>query len=963
VENIGQPAVLDYSADSSSSDRALVASSAGVVASVSLKDGAMRWRRIGSEHGMKVLRAGNKGVVTAAGDGLVQHWKIGSGELTWQREYPGAVIDVLLVGTTSKQSAVVVRDSELEARSMTGKHEWTLAASTLGSGNLQLWSATSASGDDSTLCALAADASGAKAQSIQVSIETGKVSKSSDVAEKLPASGSIISSHLVSLTNGRLAAQPICGGKGTSFDLKTVKSPSNADFWLMPWQRTAGVFAVTNGATTVIFGLADKGLKNLRTFEGQAVVGPIFSAHADEGGQPVAVAMVTQEYTSIQLLDPASGNVQPATQIPGYTAADHGPAQLFFLQELKSGEHRAVLSAADHSIVGIKGGKVLWLREEALASIRHSFIYGRPQVVSKADVAGNPMMDVLGSLAGFAAALPAMLPALVGNIADLERIKKSFMGGRVDRKRSNSLTMMPNTLLPSSSDELKRFGADKLIIAATKASKVYAMHATTSEIVWTRYFGKGTSCEVGGDKRVGGCDIWMRLLAPSAVHQSEILVVVPHSEDPSKPQHQFVWMDPLTGKILHEESSPPGVAVLSVMELPRKTGLQRKDNAVYPVLVIGKDNRVYPMPASTPEPQELLNENGERLFHYEVDTQNSVVQGFVVGGHAKKGDEMMSLWNFELGSVGETILTSTAPAHREWGHVPVHIKGDASILYKYINSNMLALASVDTLAKGNVSSLNLYALDAVTGRVLHQSRIVGGAAPVRMIACDNWLVAHYWNAKRTRFEITVVELFQSKIDDGPWDILFGMPSNKSKSAHYLEAPVPLQQTYIAPAGCTAMGVTSTQYGITPRSIMFALTTDHIYRVSKDILNPRRPHAGPSGVVKDDSIPHQFQPTKDEPLFPYQPVMPLKPTDVLTHFNSMARVSGIVSSPTALESTSIVFSYGLDLFFIPVQTAKAYDVLSPGFNYTLLYASCGAVFIAFVVTSYIASYRSLKDRWK
>jgi hypothetical protein len=324
---------------------------------------------------------------------------------------------------------------------------------------------------------------------------------------------------------------------------------------------------------------------------------------------------------------------------------------------------------------------------------------------------------------------------------------------------------------------------------------------------------------------------------------------------------------------------------------------------------------------------------------------------------------MTGLWNLELGSVGETIVTSTAPAHREWGHVPVHIKGDASILYKYINSNMLAVATVDTLAKGNVSSLNFYAVDAVTGRVLHQSRVVGGAAPVQMIACDNWLVSHYWNTKRTRFEVTVVELFQSKSDDGPWNILFGMPSNQSKSAHYLDAPVPLQQTYIAPAGCTALGVTATQHGITPRSIMFALTTDHIYRVSKDMINPRRPHAGPSGVQKDDSMPSQFQPTKDEPLFPYAPVMGLRPVDVLTHFNSMTRVAGIVSSPTALESTSIVFSYGLDLFFIPVQTAKAYDVLSPGFNYPLLYGSCTAVLIAYFVTSYIASYRVLKDRWK
>merc|ERR1719436_947625 len=112
----------------------------------------------------------------------------------------------------------------------------------------------------------------------------------------------------------------------------------------MPWQRTAGVFAATNGATTAIFGFGSKGLKHLRTFEGVAVVGPVFSVHGDETAQPVAVAIVKEDSTQIQLLDPASGNVQPAIYAQGYTAGDHGTAQLLLVHELSSGEHRTVIS-------------------------------------------------------------------------------------------------------------------------------------------------------------------------------------------------------------------------------------------------------------------------------------------------------------------------------------------------------------------------------------------------------------------------------------------------------------------------------------------------------------------------------------------------------------------------------------------------------------------------------------------
>jgi hypothetical protein len=726
----------------------------------------------------------------------------------------------------------------------------------------------------------------------------------------------------------------------------------------MPWQRTAGVFAMTNGATTAIFGVGPKGLKKLRTFDGEAVVGPVFSVHDDEGGQPVAVAMLKAEGTQIQLLDPASGNVQPAIHAEGFGADYHGAARLLLVRELSSGEHRTVLSAADHSIAGIQGAKVVWSREEALASVQHAFFYGRP-----AEVAARPKAeerDTMAELTSQLSEVPNQIMSLImAPLRIVTAVQDVFNVVKVAQKQGSLVTTMPGTKVPTSAHEMKAFGADKLIIAATKANKIFAMEATTSEVIWQKYFGDnlvaGQKCETHSDHEslVTGCSIWMRLLDPSASSRSELVVIVPLQAGST--QRQIKWLDPLNGNVIHEELAP-AVNILSVSELPIKGKMSGK---VHPLLLIDENRKAYTFPAAATEASKNLEENAGRLFHYEVDTTNSVVQGYVVGGGEKSSHPALPLWNLELGSVGEKILASASPLHGEWEHVPVYIKGDASILYKYLNRNLLAVASTDTLHKGNTSSLNLYAIDAITGHVLHQSRIVGGSAPVHMVSCDNWVIMHYWNAKKTRFELTVLELFQAKTDDGPWNILFGPSVHQSKSAHHLEPPVPLQQTYIFPTGVTSMGVTSTLKGITPRSLIMALTTDHIFRVSKDMLNPRRPH---TGGAKDDS-PTQFAPTKDEAIAPYAPVMPLRPMDVLTHANSMGHVNGIVSSPMALESTSLVFCFGLDLFFTPVQTAKAYDVLSPGFNYKLLYVSVIIVVALHIVTSYIASMKTLKERWK
>lgn len=675
-----------------------------------------------------------------------------------------------------------------------------------------------------------------------------------------------------------------------------------------------------------------------------------------------------------------------------YGAKDHGSARRVLVCEPSvSDGPLAVLVAADHSIAAVRGSKVLWTREEALASIHQATFTRRHGQISKGSVSG-PRPDSLETwlpvLAAQASALPGIILETVlegANSLQNSVIAIAEKFGIVPPAPRPRVKKSPVGKIPTKAFELSRFGSDKLILVSTGASKLFAIEATTSEIVWQMYFPAGELVEVacGAQNKtssegravrlhgeIGQCGLWMQLLPSSSAAYSELLVIAPVAADGkhgSSTSQELLWLEPLTGKVLHREARPAGASIVSIMGLPRRPG--GKD-VVMPFLLIDGKRDVHLMPSNAPEGMQNLEENSGRLFHYEVDQNTQVVQGF--GISRKDGSQrLQQLWNLELASVGEKIVAATTPEHREWDNVPVHIKADASILYKFINPNLLVLVTQDTVAKDNSNNkgslaLNLYAVDAVTGHMLHQTRVVGASTPVHVVSCDNWVVMHYWSVKRTRFELAVVEFFEAKADDGPWNIVFGKhAANQSKSAHHLESPVPLQQTYIFPAGVTALGVTSTLKGITPRSIIMALTTDHIFRVSKDVLNPRRPFgpASGKGVQEKPDIPAQFASSKDEGLPPYMPLIRHTHTDVLTHQHSVGKVTGFISSPTNLESTSLLFSYGLDLFFAPVQTAKAYDVLSPGFNYKLLYASVTLVISMVIFTSYWAKSKTLQDRWK
>jgi outer membrane protein assembly factor BamB len=969
VQQVGQPTALAYSADAA--DKVFVGTASGVVASMLLKDGTMQWRRVAAPSGnMRLLRASSRGLLSVTDRGLVQFWKGSTGDLNWQREYPDTVVDLHVVGSASKQSVIVARESEIESRSTTGKSQWSVSA---GDG-ARFWAAAPAHGG-SVVCAVSSKKGGDGGKALKIDNSTGKVTEtktvSSSKAAALEAGNFIVvDEYIVSITSGAIALLPLCGGEaGEPFEISKIKSEGKMPFQLMPWQSTPGVFAVTNGATTAIFGVSARGLKHLRTFEGVAVVGPVYSVHEDETGQPVAVAIVGDAGTKIQLLDPASGNVQPAINAEGYTAQDHGPARLLLVRELSSGEHHTVVSAADHSLAGMQGSKVNWVREEALTSISHAEFFGRQGVHKRGDIQDESFAAAISGLVTQVGQLPMFMGELAKIPADFAAGIASRLQGIGKEKKATKPTLLPNAKEPHSAEELRGFGANKLILCATRTSKLFALEATTSAIVWQRYFPNGAellgdvpaSCKGGGSNQMGKCGIWMKLLPSASSAHSELIVVTPAPTDVNQAAQKIHWLDPATGKTLHTEKAPGAAGIVSLMPFPRSP---KETNPVQPFLVVDSKQSVHYVPYKGDASPALFKQHAENLFHFKVDRSAQAVQGFAIS-EAKSGSELVPLWNIELGSVGEHIVAATTPKHIEWDHIPVQIKGDASILYKYHNTNLLAIATEDVEQPGNTTSLNMYLMDSVTGHILHQSRIRGGSMPVQMVACDNWVLMHYWQQKKTRFELTVVELFESKQDTGAWNLLFGSKQgqNHTTSAHHLDPPVPLQQTYILPAGVTAMGVTSTQKGVTPRSIVMALTTDQLFTVSKDALNPRRPYMVNGAIDKSRSVPQQFAPTKEEPVPPYAPTMPVRPLDVLSYYNPMGQVTGIASSPTALESTSLIFAYGLDLFFAPVQAAKAYDVLSPSFNYSLVYASVGVVVVALAVTYILASRKMLIDRWK
>ncbi|KAJ2907634.1 hypothetical protein GGI21_003692, partial [Coemansia aciculifera] len=191
--------------------------------------------------------------------------------------------------------------------------------------------------------------------------------------------------------------------------------------------------------------------------------------------------------------------------------------------------------------------------------------------------------------------------------------------------------------------------------------------------------------------------------------------------------------------------------------------------------------------------------------------------------------------------------------------------------------------------------------------------------PFLAMQTENRVIYQFWQdsapeAKTAnRGYVTVVaEMFESDKPDARDD-------SKEFSSFDLQLPHVITTAFTAPEPATALGVTRTGSHITTRDVLFGLSSGKLLSLPDQLFDPRRPKKSPT---KDEQA---------EGLMPYMPTLVLDPKRVLSYSNVVAGIAHIKSAPTHLESTSLVASYGLDLFFTRTSPSGTFDQLSPSFS--------------------------------
>lgn len=117
-----------------------------------------------------------------------------------------------------------------------------------------------------------------------------------------------------------------------------------------------------------------------------------------------------------------------------------------------------------------------------------------------------------------------------------------------------------------------------------------------------------------------------------------------------------------------------------------------------------------------------------------------------------------------------------------------------------------------------------------------------------------------------------------------------------------------------------------------------------------LLDPRRPI----------QLPNQ---PREEGVIPYIPEIPIPTENIINYNRSVAKIRGIFTTPSGLESTCLVVAYGLDMFVTRVSPSKAFDLLKDDFDYFIITAVLIGLTTASYVVKQLASRKAQKQAWK
>ncbi|XP_060176971.1 uncharacterized protein LOC132607148 [Lycium barbarum] len=927
--------------------RVVVSTEENVIASLDLRHGEIFWRHVfGDNDTIDAIDISmGKHVITLSSEGsILRAWNLPDGQMVWESFLRGSrpSRSLLLTPTNlkaEKDNVILVHGNGYlhSLSSIDGVILWTKDLSREG---IDIQHLIHPEGSEAMYAIGVGDLTQFEAYIINV--RNGELLKhsrmafpggfsgdislvTSDKAVVLDSSGSILVS--ISFTEGEIKFQQV--------NIANLLQHVSGSAVLLP-SKLAGMVAVKIGKSLSFIKVTNEGrLEAVDTVPHPEAVSDSLPFSEGQSG----FGLIQHDGSKIHLTirtgnDLKSYLLEESFEVDQHRGLVHKVFINNYIRTDRTYGFRALIVMEDHSLLLMQQGAIVWNREDGLASIIDVTTSELP--VERAGVVSKVEHSLFEWLKGHLLKLKGTLMlATPDDIAAIQRL-------RLQSAEKSKMTRDHN-------------GFRKLLIVLTRAGKLFAIHTGDGRIVWSLLLNAFRRSEICENPRVLKIHQW-QVPHHHALDENPSVLVVGTSGLNSEASGILSFIDAYKGEELNFLA--PAHSIAQVIPLPFTDSIEQRLH----LLIDAEGNgHLYPR---TPEAVSIFQKELGNIYWYSVEVNSNVLRGHVVKKNCipEIGDdycfESSDLWSVVFPSESEKIIATSTRKLSEVVHTQAKVTGDQDVSYKYISKNLLFMATVTPKSDiGSVlpedSWLFVYLIDTVTGRVLHRMSHHGSQGPVHAVFSENWVVYHYFNLRAHRYEMSVIEIYdQSRADNKDvLKLVLGKHNLTAALSSYSRPEVITKsQSYFFTHSVKTMAVTATAKGITSRQLLIGTIGDQVLAVDKRFLDPRR-------------TLNPTQAEKEEGIIPLTDSLPIMPQAYVTHALKVEGLRNIIAIPAKLESTTLVFAHGLDLFFTRLAPSKTYDSLTEDFSYALLLITIVALVIAIFVTWILSERKELEEKWK
>ncbi|KZO97517.1 DUF1620-domain-containing protein [Calocera viscosa TUFC12733] len=512
------------------------------------------------------------------------------------------------------------------------------------------------------------------------------------------------------------------------------------------------------------------------------------------------------------------------------------------------------------------------------------------------------------------------------------------------------------SVAPSGGSSQLSHALHKLVMIASATGKIWALDTSPAAgVVWERILGIS-----GAEDGVGSVDV-QKVLSVGGVGW----VVLGHRNDKDGIKTAAWEINPSSGTIYPppgREGTTNGLTLFSGRLLDAFVLPSDGTSLNETVVLISQDKGVYLFPDDEGRVASLSHRAQEVYFSLplsvpDVSFNRATLEGFAILPQHESFAALQTYATHLTPSPKSELLQLIRP-HRGPVASLGRVLGNKQTLYKYLNPHLVVALTEYLSPSDGQDWCGIHVVDEVSGAVVYEASVrkpVGRECGLSAVLADNWLVWHFWNdgdsgaavagGMRTKgWRVVVVELYEGEPDEVTRSAELSSMAVNSTRVHAIS------QTYGFSSAWNAVTTTSTKYGITLKDIVVANDRSQIQAYPHALLDPRRPVGKPTSEEKE------------EMLVPFDSVLSDDPRRTVSQNIQVMGTTQLFTTPTELESTSLLLASGVDLFLARLSPSSTFDILSDSFNKTQLILTIIGLIVGIAIVRPIVESKKVKQRW-